>query len=552
MMVLAAVIVLATLVAMASGKVPPVLALAVAICVAGVTGVAPMSALTSGLNNGGIITVAGMLVIAKGVVQTGAVTRVTWRLLATVESASQAFRRLVAPIGVLSALINTTPIVAMLVPATKELEQSKGTPARELLLPIAHATTLAGSITLIGTSSNLLIAGLAKPEGVEMTMFSFASIALPVAVVGAIVLMILGPRMLGGSMPVVDKSLDWRVEIPVAPGANALGRNASTLGFDSTQDYRLVEIERWGNVLDPGLPLEAGDVLVFDATKEGVTALWGNPRFGLAPQQLYAASVGPGEHGTLDDLEEHADLRLVAAETDRPLRDTAARPGQTCFVTCGNPAVLAEHDELTLWQQAAGRVPQPRKTWIAVGVLAAVIVSASFGLVAVELAAISGAVLMVVTGVITPRSAARALDWNMLFVLAGSVGLGAIVVSSGLADLLADGLTTLAGGSAPLVVVVFAITTALITNVVTNAAAAAILTPVAIGIAAKLGLDPVALLALIGTCISFTFVNPFSHQSNLMVLGPGGYSNKDFARFGVILLFICLVTACVVGYLRVN
>lgn len=552
MIVLAAVVVLATLVVMASGRVPAVLALAVAIAVAAITGLAPMSELTSGLNNGGILTVAGMLVIAKGVVQTGAVTRVTWRLLSSVESAPQAFRRLVMPIGVLSGLINTTPIVAMLVPAAKELEQSKGTPARELLLPIAHATTLAGSVTLIGTSSNLLISGLAQPAGVEMTMFSFASVALPVAVVGVLVLMVLGPRMLGGSTAATEKKLEWRVEIPVARDANALGRLASTLGFETTQEYRLLGIERWGRTLDPGVPLEADDVLVFEATAEGVSALWGSPRFGLAPQQLYAASVGPGEHGTLHDLEEQGDLRLVSAKTDRPLRDSPAVPGETCFVTCGDPEVLSEHDDLTLWQQAAGRAPQPRKTWIAVGVLAAVIVSASFGLLAVEVAALSGAILMVVTGVITPRSAARALDWNVLLVLAGSVGLGAIVVSSGLADLLAEGLTALAGGSAPLVVVAFAVTTAVITNVVTNAAAAAILTPVAIGIATNLGLDPVILLALIGTCISFTFVNPFSHQSNLMVLGPGGYSTKEFARFGALLLLVSLVAACVVGYVLVG
>jgi Na+/H+ antiporter NhaD/arsenite permease-like protein len=175
---LAALVVLATLVAMASGRVPAVLALATAICVAGVTGLAPVPALLAGLSNGGIITVAAMLVIAKGIVHTGAVSRVTWALLSTVTSAQQALRRLALPIGVGSGLMNTTPIVAMLVPAAKELEQNRGINARELLLPIAHITTLAGSVTLIGTSSNLLIAGIAAPAGIDMTMLSFAPVAL--------------------------------------------------------------------------------------------------------------------------------------------------------------------------------------------------------------------------------------------------------------------------------------------------------------------------------------------------------------------------------------
>src|SRR4029077_2527307 len=124
---------------------------------------------------------------------------------------------------------------------------------------------------------------------------------------------------------------------------------------------------------------------------------------------------------------------------------------------------LATHGELALWQDAAGQVPQPRKTWIAVSILVAVIIAASFGLLAVEMAAFAGAVLMVLTKVLTPRSAVRALDWNVLFVLAGSVGLGAIVLHSGLADVLAQLIEWLSGGEPTLVVVVFALTTALLT-----------------------------------------------------------------------------------------
>jgi di/tricarboxylate transporter len=551
-MLFAAALVVATLVVMASGKVPAVLALAAALAIAGVTGITPVSELSAGLSNGGVITVACMLVLARGVVQTGVVTRVTWKLLATAQTAGQAFRRLVAPISVASALINTTPIVAMLVPAAKELQQTKAIPAREVLLPVAHATTLAGSVTLVGTSSNLLIAGIAAPAGVEMGMFDFAPVALPVAIVGAVVLAVTAPRLLRGASPVSEGTLDWRVEIPVAAGANALGRMPASLGLETTQDYRLEAIQRWGEDLDPSEPVEAGDLLVYRASENGVRALWGSPRFGLAPQRLYAVSVGPGEHGTLDDLEEQGDLKVVAAQTSRPLRETPVLPGSTCFVTAGSADALEEHTSLTLWQSVTSRVPQPGKTWIALSILGAVIVCASTGLLPVELAAFAGAVLMVVTRVITPQSAARALDWNVLFVLAGSVGLGAIVVSSGLADVIADGITALSGDSAVLVVVVFAVTTAVLTNVTTNAAAASILTPVALGIAASQGLDPVTLLALIGTCISFTLINPFSHQSNLMVLGPGGYSNREFARFGIPLLIVCLITVSIVGYLLIG
>jgi di/tricarboxylate transporter len=122
--------------------------------------------------------------------------------------------------------------------------------------------------------------------------------------------------------------------------------------------------------------------------------------------------------------------------------------------------------------------------------------------------------------------------------------LGAIVLSSGLADLLASGIRYVSAGSALLVVIVLALVTTFLTNLVTNAAAASILTPVAISLATELGVNPVIVLALIGTCISFTFINPFSHQTNLMVIGPIDYSTKEFVRFGIPVLLVSLAVAC--------
>lgn len=548
MIYLAAVIVIGTLVAMTSGKVPPVVALGAGLAIAGITRVAPPSAIFSGLSNGGVITVAAMLVIAKGIMSTGVVTRVTWRLLSTVSTARQALRRLTLPIGVGSALMNTTPIVAMLIPAAKELEQTRRVPARELLLPIAHITTLAGSVTLIGTSSNLLIAGIAAESGVKIGMLSFAAVALPVFIVGVIVIYLTAPRLLRGDPADTTTRMRWRVEIPVSSRANARDHVAADLGIATTQQFALQSVERWGERLDVTTPIEAGDLLIYAATDAGIVALWGSPRFGLAPQRLYEVSVGSGSSGTLRDLEGEGGLRVVAARTTKPLSESPAVPGDTCFVTSPSNQKLLKHDGVALWQDAAGRVPQPRNTWIALSILAAVIVAASFGMGPIEVIAFGGALLTVLTGILTPRSAARALDWNVLFILAGSVGLGAVVVSSGLADTLAGAIRYLSSGNLLLVVVVFVVTTSLMTNVVTNAATASILTPVALSISSDLGVDPVTLLAVIATSISLTFINPLSHQSNLMVMDPGGYTLAAFARFGLPVFIASATCAGVVGF----
>ncbi len=549
MIIIAAVLVTATLVVMTAGWMRPVLALGSAIVIAGLLGIASPRELFAGLSNGGVITVAAMLVIAKGVVQTGVVSRATGALLSSVTSAGQAFRRLMLPVGAASGLINTTPIVAMLIPASKQLEQTRGIPARELMLPIAHLTTLAGSITLIGTSSNLLISGIAKDSGVEMGMLSFAPIALPVAIIGAVVIAVTAPRMLRKSRAVDSPTLDWRVELPIREHALSIGRTAAQLGLAVAHDYRLVGVRRDGEDLEPATVIRMGDKLVFHATEIGIRALWASPLFGLKPQRLFVVSMNTGEHGTLSDLEADSDVEVIAARTPVSLHRTRLIPGATCYVSAPEAEAVARNEYVALWQQATSRAPQPGRTWKALLILAAVVIPPSFGLAPIELTSVGGAILMVLTGVLTPRSAVRGLDWNVLGILAGSVGLGAIVLSSGLADLLATGIRTIAAGNAMLVVVVFGVVTALLTNVISNAAAASILTPVALMVAAEVGMNPVTLLALIGTCISLTFLNPFAHQTNVMVIEPIGYGRGEFSRFGIPVMATGLVVACAVGVL---
>lgn len=544
----AAVIVVLTLIVMTTGRVPAVLALICALVAAGLLGIASPAELFGGLSNAGVITIAAMLVIAKGVLHTGVVSRVTYRLLTGVRTPGQALRRLIPPVGFVSALINTTPIVAMLIPAAKELQQQSGVPARGVLLPIAHATTLAGSATLIGTSSNLLIAALAAPAGVELSMFSFVPVAVPVALVGWVVLLLTAPRMLRGASKVTARELSWHAEIPVSARAIAVGRTAAELGIHTTAEFALQEVLRWGKPVGADSLLEVGDVLVYRATESGVRMLWGSPRFGQSPQRLYLVAVADNEQATVRELEEDEDIMVVAAQTGKRLRDAPAEPGALCLVTASSADVLAHSPLVALWQQASDKAPQTGKTWIALGILAAVILAGSFGIAPVELVAVAGAVLMVLTGVLTPRSAVRALNWNILAIIAGSIGLGVIVVNSGLGGYISAAILELSGDSTALVVLVIAVGTTILTNVVTNAAAASILTPVVLTIASSTGLDPVLLLITVGTCISFTFLNPFSHQSNLMVMRPGGYSTTTFMRFGIPLTAMSLVTVFGVGW----
>ncbi|MCW1958548.1 MAG: SLC13 family permease [Mycobacterium sp.] len=548
MQVLAAVIVVVTLAVIVSGRAPAVLCLICALVVAGFAGIAKPSELFAGLSNGGVITIAAMLVIAKGVFYTGVVSRVMYRLLSAVDSVRGTLIRLIPPVGVLSALINTTPIMAMLIPATKELEQQSGIPARGVLLPIAHATTLAGSATLIGTSSNLLIAGIAKTYGVQLNMFSFVPVAVPVALAGWVVLVLTAPLLVREKPATEAAELIWRAEIPLSDVANSIGRTAGDLGIERTPEFQLEKIRRPGEKVPIDAQLEAGDILIYRATEDGVRMLWGSPRFGLARQDLFLVSVSGDEPTAIQDLDENEDIMVVAAQTTKALRKTQARPGEMCLVSAPSADVLTQHPLVGLWQKVAGKAPQTGKTTAALVILLGVILASSFGIAPVELIAVAGATLMVLTRVLTPHSAARALNWNILAIIAGSIGLGTIVVKSGLGDTISSAIVDLSGGEAVLVALVFAVVTTVVTNVVTNAAAAAILTPVAITVANDAGLNPVILLTLIGTCISLTFLNPIAHQTNLMVMGPGGYSTKTFVRFGIPVTIVALTVGVFMGF----
>ena len=265
-------------------------------------------------------------------------------------------------------------------------------------------------------------------------------------------------------------------------------------------------------------------MLIYRATEAGVRMLWESPRFAHARQDLYKVSIATDEQATVRGLEENEDVVVIAAQTAHLLRDTPARPGDMCLVTARSTDALTENSLVGVWQKVAGKAPQTGKTWIALAILAAVIAAGSFGLAPVELTAVAGATMMVLTKVLTPRSAARALNWNILAIIAGSVGLGPSSSKRPRRRHLPCHPASVQRKHRTVVLAIAVVTTVL-TNVMTNAAAAAILTPVGLSVAiTERRLNPVLLLALIGTCISFTFLNPFSHQSNLMVMKPGGYS----------------------------
>ena len=282
--------------------------------------------------------------------------------------------------------------------------------------------------------------------------------------------------------------------------------------------------------------------MVCRATERGVRIHWGSTCFGQSPQDLYLVSIATDEQATVRDIE------VIAAQTTKLLRDTPALAGEMGLVTARSAEVLTDHPLVGLWQKVAGKVPQTGKTWVALAILAAVVVSAtepgSGRAVRRHRRHADGShqsahpALGPARTQLEPPSDHRRP--NGVWVSSSSTVDSAITSPMRSCPCPAPAPRWWCSSSR--------VGTTLLTNIVTNAAAAAILAPVALTVAATTRLDPILLLTQSGTCSAFTFLNPFSHQSNLMVMKPGGHSMRNFFRFGIPLTLISLMTAFSVGW----
>ena len=375
-MLVASLLILGCLIALASGRVPPVLAFAATLTLAGVLGVAPSSELLSGLSSTGVVTVAAMLVVAAGVVHTGIVSRATRRILGSASNLQQSLIRLLFPVGLASSLMNNTPIIAMTIPAAQELEQTRGIPARRVLMPIAFAAALGGTITLIGTSSNLLIASLADLGGVELNFFAFTPVAIPTFIVGIVLVILVVRRLIPKGPPIEVRALQWRVELPIAPRALLVNKTLASQGLASTRDFTAVTVIRATEEIAIDERLEAGDVVVFQANADGVGELWGNPRFGQKEQRLYEVTLGAEATGNLGVLNARDDMDVISARNaTQALSETPAQAGELLYVTADAQSLVESVDGVAMVADVGNRAPQVAKTTKGVAILGVVVLS---------------------------------------------------------------------------------------------------------------------------------------------------------------------------------
>nr|WP_281360149.1 SLC13 family permease [Isoptericola halotolerans] len=560
------------------GRVAPSLVLlggAVAVLVLGV--VQPQEAF-SGFSNPAPITVAALYVLAAGVEKTGALTPVMQRTLGDNGTYRRPLLRTLPPTMAASAFLNNTPVVAMLAMQVSAWADRRDVAASKFLMPISFAAIMGGLLTVIGTSTTLVVSSQMTTFGLEeLGFFEISLVGLPIAAIGLVLLVTLAPVVLpdrrSARAEVEEAGRRFSFEMQVVPGGPMDGRSVEQARLRRLDGLFLASVDRGDTVIAPVRPetvLRGGNRLHFVGPAGRVVDLQGMP--GLRSAELehvldldepsvryFEAVVGqrsPLVGQTLKAVGFRSAYQAAVLAIHRSGHLVANRLG-TERIRLGDTLILVsdpgfrerwrDRPDFLLVADLDGRPPvaSPR-AWIPITALAAVVVLAATGLVPILNGALIAAAVLIMTGILSFPEARRAIDFDVILVIASAFGLAAAMQSSGLADVVAGGLVQLTSALGPHGVVLgLVLATIILTELVTNNAAALLMLPIAVNAAAAGGVDPRGAAIAVAVAASASFLSPIGYQTNMMVYGPGGYRFTDYARLGWMFTTLVIVATVV-------
>ena len=566
-------------VAMIRDILPPtgaILGAVVALLLGGV--ITPQEAL-GGFSNPAPVTVAALFIVARAVEKTGALQPLIRQILDSGSGSRISLARLLAPTAGASAVLNNTPIVAMLTPQVAEWAHKRGRPPSWYLMPLSFAAVLGGTVTLVGTSTNIVVSGLLQEAGMEpLSMFELTPLGLPLAVIGVTVLVLVAPILLpdrrDARQELEERAREFVFRMEVEAGGALDGDTVEGGGLRHLSGVFLAEIERAGEVVAPARPdlrLRGGDQLIFVGRADDVVDLqsirglkstehehvldFSEPNHTFFEAVVSATSPLAGH--TLSEVGFRGRYQAVVLAIHRSgerihakLGGVRIRHGDTLLLLAdeGFTERWRDRPDFLLVSHQGGSPPTGTKLALyAVGVTLAMIVAASTGLMSMMNAALFAAILMVAGKALTPTDARTAVDLDVIVLIAAAFGLGAAIQSSGIAEILATGIVAASQTVGPVGTLLgVAVVTMLLTELITNNAAAVLVFPIAISTAAAAGLDPRPFAVTVAIAASASFLTPVGYQTNTMVYGPGGYRFLDYLRLGLpmsvlMLLFVGLV-----------
>ena len=535
----------------------------------------------AGFGNEALIAVCALLMVGKALETTGAL-----QPLATIVSRAWSTRPLLALLvtliaaAILSAFMNNTPIVVLLMPILVGVSMRANFPVSGVMLPMGLTTIIGGMSTTIGTSTNLLVVGISRDLGLlQFGMFDFMLPVVIVGGVGILFLWLVAPRLLPDRVPLLENTSPrvFSSQLHVKEGGFAAGKTLSEVLAKTNGRMRIDKVQRseslflaklpsvvllpgdrlfvkdspdnlkhWENILgatlynisdiehpvDEDTPLEAqgqqlAEVVVTRGSqlhRRSLAAVRFSSSFGLLPLAIHTARA-PSLHAA-------GDLNSVRLRAGDVLLVQGTRDAIDTLKSSGNMLVLDGTTDLPHTQKANG----------ALAIMAFVVLAAAFGLLPISISALIGVGLMLATGSLTWRDAAGALSTPVIMIIVTSLALGKALIGTGMADYLAMGFVGLVSNlPVAFILSAFILTMTVMTNIVSNNAAAVIGTPIAIAIAQQLGVNPEPFVLAVLFGANMSFATPFGYQTNLLIMSAGGYKFSDFMRVGIPLTVIMWV-----------
>jgi di/tricarboxylate transporter len=525
-------------------------------------GILPYDDAQAVLQNSAPWTIAAMFIVMGALVRTGALdvlTRMAERYAKT--HPKTAVVGVIIAVMAASAVMNNTPVVVVMIPVVVQLSQTLGTKASKLLIPLSYAAIMGGSLTLIGTSTNLLVDGVARSQGLEpFGIFEIMPIGLVVCAWGLIYMAVFAPKLLPARDSMANMLSDrskmkFFTEAVIPPDSNLIGREVLDVQLFKREGVRLIDVVRGDQSLRRDLAsveLRVGDRVVLRTQMTELLSLQANKELKRVDQvsavetSTVEVLITPGckmvgrTLGALRLRRRYGVYPLAVHRRNqnigRQLDDLIVKVGDTLLLEGAMEDIqrLASDMDMVDVSQPSARAFRRGHAPIAIAALVGIVVLAALNVAPILLLAVLAVALVLVTGCIDAEEAFSFVDGRLLALIFSMLAVGAGLQNSGASSLIVDNIAPFLGTLSPFYVIfaVFLLTT-ILTEIVSNNAVAVIMTPIAISLGSALGMDPRPLVVAVMIAASCAFATPIGYQTNTLVYGPGGYRFTDFMRIGI-------------------